>query len=352
MAQMESKVAVIILNWNGKEDTLECLDSVYKMDYPHLEVIVVDNGSSDNSVGAIRERFKDVVLIENKANLGFCAGNNTGIRYALSQKPDYLLILNNDAVVAQSLIKELKAVVDSDSLIGAVSPIITFYHNQDLIYFAGTKIDWGNGDFCAQYPWQFVESAKKLLDIDFTGWCATFMKREVMEKVGLLDEQFFAYYDDADWGARARAVRLRTVLYPKKLVRHKVSTSTGGSFSPSVYFYLFRNRLFFMRKHASFLRKLQFSFCYVRDSYKKYKSLLKDNERERAEAVIDAFWSALNNCLYDKRLGMPQKLKVSLNIFTPLETKGQHSKRKRFLTGWTFIFLWGLTLKAVLRDGS
>ena len=328
MAQTYSRVAVIILNWNGKEDTLLCLDSVYKMKYPRLEVIVVDNGSSDNSAIAIRERFKDVVLIENKENLGFCGGNNIGIRYALSQKPDYLLILNNDAVAEPSLIQELKAVVDSDPLIGAVSPIITFYHNQDLIYFLGTKIDWGNGDFCSQYPRQYIESAKGLVDIDFTGWCATFMKREVMEKVGLLDEEFFAYYDDADWGTRCKARGLRTVLYPKKLVRHKVSGSTGGSFSPSVYFYLFRNRLFFIRKHAHFLRKLQFSFCYVRDSYKQYDSLLRDNQQERARAVMDAVWSALNNCLFDKRVPMPEEFKSSRNIFT-------------------LMFLWGLTLKAV-----
>ena len=328
MTQIDSKIAVIILNWNGKEDTLECLDSVYKMGYPHLEVIVVDNGSSDNSVLAVRERFRDVVLIENKGNLGFCGGNNTGIRYALSQRPDYLLILNNDAVAGQSLIKELKAVVDSDPLIGAVSPIITFYDNQDLIYFSGTKIDWGNGDFYGQYPRRHIETARGLLDIDFTGWCATFMKCEVMEKVGLLDERFFAYYDDADWGARAKACGLRTVLYPRKLAAYKVSSSPGGSFSPSVYFFLFRNRLFFMRKHAPFLRKLQFSFCYARDSYKKYVSLLKDGQQERAEAVIDGFWSALNNCQFEKRLRMPQKLKTSRNVFT-------------------FVFLRALTLKAV-----
>ncbi len=325
---MDSKIAVIILNWNGKEDTLECLDSVYKMGYPHLEVIVVDNGSSDNSVLAVRERFKDVALIENKANLGFCGGNNIGIRYALSQKPDYLLILNNDAVVEPSLIKELKDVVDSDPAIGAVSPIITFYDNQDLIYFSGTKIDWGNGDFYGLYPRRHIETAQGLLDIDFTGWCATFMKREVMEKVGLLDERFFAYYDDADWGVRAKACGLRTVLYPRKLAAHKVSSSTGGSFSPLVYFYLFRNRLFFMRKHAHFLRKLQFSFCYVRDSYKQYDSLLIDNQDSRAQAVMDGLWSALNGCLFDKRLGIPQKLRISRNIFV-------------------FIFLWALTLKAV-----
>lgn len=325
---MNSKIAVIILNWNGKKDTLECLESVYRMDYPNLEVIVVDNGSSDDSALAIRERFKDVALIENKANLGFCGGYNIGIRYALGRKPDYLLILNNDAVTSQSLIKELKDVVDSNPEVGAVSPIITFYDNQDLIYFSGTKIDWGNGDFCSQYPRQFIESAKGLMDIDFTGWCATFMKTEVLEKVGLLDEQFFAYYDDADWGTRCKAIGLRTVLYPKKLAAHKVSNSTGGSFSPSVYFYLFRNRLFFMRKHAHFLRKLQFSFCYVRDSYNKYDSLLRNNQQERAEAVIDAFWSALNNCQLDKSLPMPQKFKDPRNIFT-------------------YIFLWGLTLKAV-----
>lgn len=327
-ARKSPEIAVIILNWNGKEDTLLCLDSVYKMEYPHLEVIVVDNGSSDNSLEAIRERFKDVVLIENKANLGFCGGNNAGIRYALSQKPEYLLILNNDAMVEPSLIKELKAVVDSNPFIGVVSPIITLCRDQNIIYFSGERIDWGNGDFLVHSSRQCVQSREGLMDIDFPCWCAIFMKTEVMEKVGLLDEQFFAYYDDVDWGVRCKKSGVRTVLYPKKLVRHKGSGSTGGSSSPVVSFYVFRNRLFFMRKHGSFLRKLQFSLCYVNDTYKKYDSLLKDNRQEMAAAVIDGFWSALNNCQFEKRLKIPQKLIVSRNRFT-------------------FIFLWVLTLKAV-----
>ncbi len=313
---MDPKVSIIILNWNSKEDTLECLESVYRIDYPNYEVIVVDNGSADGSAEAIRNKFRDVVLIVNKTNLGFCGGNNIGIKHALNNGAEFLLILNNDTVVEPSIIRELKKVVDSDKEIGAVSPLIAYYHKPQLMQFFGSKIDWGNGDMFRQYDIKDVVSTDGIWNIDFVTGCAMFCRRGVIETVGFLDEKFFAYYEDTDWSVRCQKIGLRTVLYPKVLVYHKGSMSTGGIYSPSVFYYLFRNRMLFIRKHASIPRKIQFSFNYVNDSLRKYKELLVKRDEEGAKAVMDGLWSALCNYFGDKKEEMPSWTKKHLNIFT------------------------------------
>src|SRR3972149_12101418 len=103
------KVAIIVLNWNGKNDTLECLASIDKMDYPSIYVILVDNGSQDGSVAAIQRKFPEVMIVETKSNLGFAGGNNMGIRYALRNGAEYVLVLNNDTIVDPQLIKSFLA---------------------------------------------------------------------------------------------------------------------------------------------------------------------------------------------------------------------------------------------------
>jgi len=311
---MLPKIAFIIINFNGKEDTLECLDSIFKIDYLSFKVYVVDNGSSDDCSSAIRSRFKEVVLIENKENLGFCIANNMGIKLALADKSEYIMILNNDTVVLPEVINELKSCLENDRGIGAVSPVVAYYRDHEKLDFYGTMIDWGNGDLCRQYEKEYVASAGKVLDIDFVTWCAVLIKSEALEKTGLLDEQLFLYYDDTDWSVRCQKAGYRTVLFPKTLVYHKISQSSGGGYSPLVYFYLFRNRFIFIKKHAPVLRKLQFCLCYNNDTLSQYLKLAREKSYEKADAVIDGFWSAISGCKGTDRINMPQALKFNFNL--------------------------------------
>lgn len=300
------KVAIVLLNWNGLQDTLECLASVKKLEYPSVEIFLVDNGSTDGSAAALKSAYPGIRLVENRQNMGFCGGCNTGIQRALDSGPGYLLILNNDTVVDPSLIGKLKAVVDADESIAAVNPVIDIYATGAPPYFFGTKIDWANGDLCSQYRFDYVMSRKEPLETDFATWCALFMKASVFRRVGPLDERFFAYYEDTDWSRRARRLGLRTVLLPEILVHHKNSRSTGGSYSPTVYFYLFRNRLLFIKKHAPWWRKLQFCHWYVCDTFKKYR-ILERKRPDAAQAVLDGFWSAVNGYSGNTRLSFPER---------------------------------------------
>ncbi len=329
----EKKVSIIILNWNGKNDTLECLESLSRIDYRNYEVILVDNGSTDGSLEDARARFKNTVIIENKENKGFCAANNIGIRYALGHGAEYLFILNNDTVVEPGIIHDLMDALSQREQLSVVSPLIAYYDDRKKMQFSGCMIDWGNGDLCRQYEWEYIASQKGLLEIDFASWCAIFLKREAIDRVGLLDEDFFAYYEDVEWGVRGAQLGIKSFLYPKVLVYHKGSRATGGVYSASVYFYLFRNRFILIKKHAPFLRKIQFSVTYVFDSVKKSRQLAAAGKQDLADALMDGVWSALCGAWKQQRRAFPRA------------SKGRTGVLKN-------IRLWGLVVKTLFSNSS
>jgi GT2 family glycosyltransferase len=133
------KISIIVLNWNGKIDTLECLQSVYRIDYTNFDVIVVDNGSSDDSVQAIRDSFPEVTVLETNENLGFAGGNNVGIRYALKNGADYIFLLNNDTIVDPRILKQFIEVSKSIDDRGILGAKIYYYNEPEKIWYAGAK---------------------------------------------------------------------------------------------------------------------------------------------------------------------------------------------------------------------
>jgi GT2 family glycosyltransferase len=139
------KVTIITLNWNRKEDTIECINSLLELEYPDYEIVVVDNGSIDGSAKAFRETFPDITVIENKENLGYALGFNTGIKYALEQNVKYVLILNNDTVIENSALKELVKVAESDNQIGFVSGKVYDYNEPNKLQVVGKIIDFYTG---------------------------------------------------------------------------------------------------------------------------------------------------------------------------------------------------------------
>ncbi|MGQ9626031.1 MAG: glycosyltransferase family 2 protein [Anaerolineae bacterium] len=242
------KVSIIVLNWNGLDDTLDCLGSLQRLDYPDVKVIVVDNGSTDEPGVVVRERFPGVTFIENGENLGYAGGNNVGLRCAMSQEADYALLLNNDTVVDPDFLRLLVEAVENDLTIGFAGPTIYYYDRPEVIWSAGGAIDWqrGNTRMVGVNEEDMGQFGTVPRTVDFITGCAMLVRRAVIEKVELLDERFFAYYEDAEWCARASRAGFKIVHVPQAKIWHKISPEAQAD-SPLVHYYMTRNRLLFLK---------------------------------------------------------------------------------------------------------
>jgi len=259
MVKSEEKfTVVIVLNWNDYPTTKNCLISLEKVKYKNFEVVIVDNGSEDDSVQQIRKNFPKINLIEAGENLGYAGGNNLGINYALRKKADYIVILNNDIVVTANFIKEMVKVAEKNKNIGVVSPKM-YYPETKRFYSAGGYIDWKNGTghhrgHLQEDKGQFDDN----INLDFAPGAAFLVKKEVFEKVGKLPEDFFLMADDLDWCTRVRKGGFDIIFAPKSVVYHFESVSykvyhkgleNFGMWSPTKYYFFARSLPRFIRKH-------------------------------------------------------------------------------------------------------
>jgi GT2 family glycosyltransferase len=241
-------VAIIIVNWNGLNDTLACLASLSELNYPTYEVIVVDNGSGDGSVPVIRSNYSEVSLIETGDNLGFVGGNNVGLNYAKSRRADYALLLNNDTEVTPNFLNLLVEAAESDPKIGIVGPTIYYYTQPEVIWSAGGLIDWREGvthmiGLNETDQGQFGDSYRP---VDFVTGCALLIKMSVIDQVGLLDPRFFAYYEETEWCVRVSQAGFKILHVPQAKLWHKISPVAREA-SPQVHYYMTRNRLLFLK---------------------------------------------------------------------------------------------------------
>lgn len=246
---MMPRVALIILCYNGLEDTLACLASLATLEYPtdRRTIIVVDNASTDGTPQEVRRRYPSVEVIESSANLGYAGGNNVGLRYALAADYDYVLLLNNDTEVAPDFLNLLVETAESDPTIGVVGPTIYYHHTPDVIWSAGGTIDWRRGTSAMRgldQPErdQYTEAQQ----VDFVSGCALLCKRTVLEQIGLFDERFFMYFEETEWCVRATRAGFRCIHQPAAHIWHKIRPDNQAE-SPRIAYYMTRNRLLFLQ---------------------------------------------------------------------------------------------------------
>jgi len=249
-----SCVAAIVLNWNGREDTLACLASLSKVNYQPLDVILVDNGSTDGSVGAVKVSFPAVTVLETGENLGFAKGNNVGLRHALAHGANYMLLLNNDTVVAPDLISVLVGALESTPQAGMAGPTIYYFDRPTTIWSAGGAIDWWRGDS----RMMGLDEADKgqyntVREVDFVTGCALLTRREVIEKAGMLDSRFFMYYEETEWCVRVVRAGYKILHVPQARVWHKIRPVQQAA-SSRIHYYMTRNRLLFLKSTRASMR--------------------------------------------------------------------------------------------------
>ncbi|MDM8528608.1 glycosyltransferase family 2 protein [Anaerolineales bacterium HSG24] len=241
------QVVIVLVNWNGLTDTLACLASLEKVDYPNYQTIVIDNGSSDDSVEQIRIHYPKVTLFETGENLGFVGGNNIAMQHPLVAKTDYVLLLNNDTEVAPDFLSLLVEVAQSDKKIGIVGPTIYYFDEPKTIWSAGGGIDWDKGmthmvNLNELDEGQLGDTPRSMY---FVTGCALLIKRSVIKEVGLLDPRFFAYYEEAEWCVRTTQAGFKILHVPSARIWHKISIVAREA-SPQVHYYMVRNRLLFL----------------------------------------------------------------------------------------------------------
>jgi len=246
------RVSIVVLNWNGLEHTLECVESLLKINYSNFEIIVVDNGSIDGSVKSLKERQFRIILLENAENLGYSSGNNIGIRYAIDHRSDYIFLINNDTIVDPDMLKILVDESESDLRTGMIGPTIYNFYHPDQIWFAAGSIDWKTGESphmdLSKYDHGLDNS---VLEVDRLSGCAMLIKKEVFDKIGLLDPDYFLYFEDVDFCVRAQNMNFKIVCARNSKVWHKTSMSTKADLgSPLHTYYHNRNRLIFLKKHG------------------------------------------------------------------------------------------------------
>ena len=244
-----NKICIIVLNYNGKKDTLECLESLSKLTFKKVTTLVIDNGSKDDSVLAIREKFPDVPILETNENLGFAEGNNIGIRWALKKPFEWILLLNNDTVVAPSFLEAFLETANQYPKAKILGAKIYLYDDPTRLDHLGGSWNESIGNF---------ELIRKTISdtqiesqvLDYVCGACLFMHRTVAETIGLLEPKFFLIWEEADYCFRAKRKGFEVRTSPNAKIWHKVSASFSGK-KPHTHYFWWRGRLLWIERNLT-----------------------------------------------------------------------------------------------------
>lgn len=260
-APLDNPLAVIILNMNGCDVLVDCLESIRKSRYTNFFTIVVDNASTDNTVETLTRDFPEVEVISLPQNLGFTGGNNKGMERALQRGAGALLLLNNDTILHEDCLGEMMRCLDSAPDIGAVTPKILFHTHPDHIWCAGGAYSLWVG-IARHYGLRDSKDDPRYAeekDVGFATGCSLLVKREVAEKIGLLDDDLFIYNEDGDYSLRVRKAGYRIRYTPTSIMWHREGWDSRRSSGQQRRLHLCtRNILRVHKKHRTPLQALTF----------------------------------------------------------------------------------------------
>jgi len=282
-------ITIVIAAWNQLDKTLECLETIAALTYPDYSTILVDNGSEPPLAPALADRFPALEVLRLRANLGFAGGYNAGIRRALGGDAAALLLLNNDTLVAPDALDHLAAALEAAPDVGLVTAKIYYADEPRRIWTVGANLNVvldlkDNGQNTIDTgQWDAPR------DVDFAPFCAILIRRAVFERVGLLDEEYFLYYEDMDYCRRARLAGWHIRLAPNAHVHHAVSASSGGAETPVKRYWLAQSSGRYFRKHGRGPRMLLIIPFRLASAIKISLRLLKSGRRD----TLRAYWAGL-----------------------------------------------------------
>jgi len=256
-------ISIITVNFNQHDATLELLKSIY-LYYPHanIEIILVDNGSDFNDESFYKKPFPDINYIRSDKNLGFAGGNNLGVRVA---KGKYLFFVNNDTEFTAGLLEELHDSLNENPLIGVISPQLNYFDDKSIVQYAGfTPMNYYTcSNHCiGQFEKDLGQYRNQVKKTGYGHGAAMMVRKEAIDRAGMMAENYFLYYEEMDWCDRIRRAGFEIWINTKVLIYHKESLAVGKN-SPLKEFFMNRNRILFVRRNAVLHQRLFFYFYFM-----------------------------------------------------------------------------------------
>lgn len=303
------KIIIVILTVNNYSDTKECIDSVKSLDYEGFEIAIVDNGSTDNSLSMLEREYPDLSYVRIKDNCGFAGGMNEGLRYAIREEADFVWLLNNDIAVDKQSLSRLLDAVQAVERVGIVGSKVYYYSSPNKINFAGGRVSKITGRTYHKGTGTIDNGEfSEIEEVNFLTGASLFVNATMLEQVGLFDETYFLFYEDADLVIRANRMGWKTIFAPDSIIWHKISLTTkSGDFSNA--YYGVRNSLFFCKKHFPYL----LPFCIISNAWQYIalgliKLLLSRSASKELKNIrmafigfVDFFRNNMGKCKYDDR---------------------------------------------------
>jgi len=282
------KVFIVLLNYNGYKDTLSCIDSIVELEETfNNNIVVVDNNSTDNSK-EILEKDSRFHFIEANENGGFARGNNIGIKYALDNGAHFILLLNNDTVIEKNAITNMVKKMQEDSALGIVGSRIMYYDNKDIINYCGGKYNWLKATTIHEnYKEKYIDEGTDYKDTEFVTGCSMLIKTEVFKKVGMLPEEYFMYYEDADYCMQVKEKGYKLGVCTNSVIYHKVSISSGGENSPFSIKWGNRNRLIFINKYKKYTKGLLTKLVFYTTRFILFIKYNKKGKKDKGQAIVE-----------------------------------------------------------------
>lgn len=246
---IEPKVDIILVNYNGDKDTIDCVKSLLQIDYSNFEIIIVDNASATQQ--ELEKMLpSEVVYIKSNENRGFSGGNNLGIEYAIKNNADYVLLLNNDTVVDELFLKALVEAAQKHIDVGIITGKILYYDKPDYVWYAGGYMNLNRARIHHDHIQEKDDFPDNDRIVSFATGCLMMMPQNIIREVGMLNDAFFMYSEDAEFCSRIQNVGYKILYTPKAKIYHKVSSSSGGAGSKLSQYYRARNELYLTFHYA------------------------------------------------------------------------------------------------------
>jgi len=282
-----SLVSIIIVNWNGLKYLHECLSSLFNQTYSHIEIILVDNASTDGSVDFVKENFPSVKIVQNSKNLGFAEATNIGI---MKSKGELITLFNQDAIADKGWLANLVEEIKSSEEIAAVAGKVYYWgdkYGKDAVFCTWSKID----PYTAM-PYNFAGNDPKAA-VDYLTGCAMLVKKEIIEEIGPLDTGYFLYFDETDWCARVIRAGYKLIYVPNAIVWHVVSGSLENQQIKSEY--MIRNRIRFALKNFDLKYMPMFLLSFIAETIFIFFRNIRESNLSETKLRMKAFgWNMLN----------------------------------------------------------